>query len=174
MNSEKKKNSGLIILDTEVCNLFVKKAKSGNLNLYLGILLFFFPCFPCSFQGTKKSARSFSDRSFFMDVRAGCPFQNACFYRIWRAWPKFLAGCPQGYPAQKLPLWAEFSFLVLRGGACAFFFLRLTTLSFASHARPDARHVTWSAALVCQMRYHDDPRPCCHPASRIWHVMGGA
>ena len=28
----------------------------------------------------KKSARSFSDRSFFMDVRAGCPCENACFF----------------------------------------------------------------------------------------------
>ena len=34
--------------------------------------------------GNEKSARSFSDRSFFMDVRAGCPFRNACFSRIWR------------------------------------------------------------------------------------------
>ena len=32
-----------------------------------------------SLIGNGKSARSFSDRSFFMDVRAGCPFQNACF-----------------------------------------------------------------------------------------------
>ena len=29
--------------------------------------------------GNEKSARSFSDRSFFMDVRAGYPFRNACF-----------------------------------------------------------------------------------------------
>ena len=50
--------------------------------------------------GNGKPARSFSDRSFFMDVRAGCPFQNACFSSIWRAWPKFLAGCPQRYPAK--------------------------------------------------------------------------
>ena len=50
--------------------------------------------------GNEKSARSFSDRSFFMDVRAGCPCQNASFSRIWRAWPKFSAGCPQGYPPQ--------------------------------------------------------------------------
>ena len=35
-----------------------------------------------------------------MDVRAGCRCQNAYFSRIWRAWPKFLAGCPQGYPAK--------------------------------------------------------------------------
>ena len=35
--------------------------------------------------GNEKSARSFSDRSFFMDVRVGCPFRNACFSRIWRA-----------------------------------------------------------------------------------------
>ena len=50
--------------------------------------------------GNGQSARSFLDRSFFMDVRAGCLFQYACFSRIWRAWPKFLAGCPQGYPAR--------------------------------------------------------------------------
>ena len=29
--------------------------------------------------GNEKSARSFSDRSFFVDVRAACPCQNACF-----------------------------------------------------------------------------------------------
>ena len=44
--------------------------------------------------GNEKSARSFADRSFFMDVRGGCPFRNGCFSRIWRVWPKFLAGCP--------------------------------------------------------------------------------
>ena len=33
-------------------------------------------------------------------VCAGCPCQDAIFSRIWRARPKFLAGCPQGYPAQ--------------------------------------------------------------------------
>ena len=32
------------------------KGKSGNLNLFLGILLFF-PCFPCSFQGRKGKIR---------------------------------------------------------------------------------------------------------------------
>ena len=36
-----------------------------------------------------------------MDVRAGCRCQNAClFSRIWRAWPKLLAGCLQGYPVK--------------------------------------------------------------------------
>ena len=35
--------------------------------------------------GSEKSDRSFSDRSFFMDVRAGCPCQNSSFSRIWRA-----------------------------------------------------------------------------------------
>ena len=29
--------------------------------------------------GNERSARHFSDRSFFMDVRAGCPRQNAIF-----------------------------------------------------------------------------------------------
>ena len=31
--------------------------------------------------GNEKLTRSFSDRSSFMDVRAGCPFQNACFFQ---------------------------------------------------------------------------------------------
>ena len=62
--------------------------------------------------GNEKSARSFSDRSFFVDVRAACPCQNACFSRIWRAWPKFSAGCPQGRPAENFGLWADFSFLI--------------------------------------------------------------
>ena len=58
--------------------------------------------------GNEKSARSFSDWSFFMDVRMGCPFQNAWFSRIWRAWPKFLAGCPQGCPAENFLLGLHF------------------------------------------------------------------
>ena len=63
------------------------------------------PFSPCPFSASsnrerKKNARSFSDRSFFMDVCAGCPCQNAYFSKIWRAWPKFSAGCPQGYPPQ--------------------------------------------------------------------------
>ena len=48
-----------------------------------------------------KISPNVSDRSFFMALRAGCLFQTACFFsRIWRAWPKFLAGRPQGYPAK--------------------------------------------------------------------------
>ena len=35
--------------------------------------------------GNEKSARSFSDRSFFVDIRAGSRCQNASFSRIWRA-----------------------------------------------------------------------------------------
>ena len=61
--------------------------------------------------GNEKSARSFSDRSFFVDVRAACPCQNSCFSRIWRAWPKFSAGCPQGRPEENFGFWADFSFL---------------------------------------------------------------
>ena len=40
------------------------------------------------FLENEKSARSFSDRSFFMDVRVGCPFRNACFSRIRSVWRK--------------------------------------------------------------------------------------
>ena len=32
--------------------------------------------------GNEKSARSFSDRSFFVDVRAGCRSQNAYFSKV--------------------------------------------------------------------------------------------
>ena len=49
-----------------------------------------------------------------MDVRAGCPFQNACFPRMWRAWPKFLAGCPQGYPAKNFLFGLNFRFRLKR------------------------------------------------------------
>ena len=52
--------------------------------------------------GEQKRARSFSDRSFFMDVRAGCPCQKCFFSWILRAWPKLSAGGPQGYPPQSL------------------------------------------------------------------------
>ena len=49
-----------------------------------------------------------------MDVRAGCPCRNAYFSRVWRGWPKFLAGRrPQGISGPKLPLWTDFSFLIL-------------------------------------------------------------
>ena len=34
---------------------------------------------PVPLRGNEKSARSFSDRSFFMDVHAGCPCQNVGF-----------------------------------------------------------------------------------------------
>ena len=61
--------------------------------------------FPLSKLGNEKSARSFSDRSFFVDVRAACPCQNACFSRAWRAWPKLWAGCPQGRPAENFLGW---------------------------------------------------------------------
>ena len=32
--------------------------------------------------GNEKSARSFSARSFFVDVRAACPCENACFFPV--------------------------------------------------------------------------------------------
>ena len=47
------------------------KAKSGNLNLFLGILLFF-PCLPCNFQGKKGKIRRkrfrLPDFAFFADA----------------------------------------------------------------------------------------------------------
>ena len=50
----------------------------------------------------RKISRSFSDRSFFHGRPRGLSVQHACFSRIWRVWPKCLAGCPQGYPAKNL------------------------------------------------------------------------
>ena len=46
------------------------------------------------------SSYTHTNRATLCHVRAGCPFQNARFSRICRAWPKFLAGRPQGYPAK--------------------------------------------------------------------------
>ena len=78
----------------------------------------------------ENAAQSFSDQLFLeipygrgrprlgvMDVRG----ENACFSRIWRALTEVLgrdvrANDPRmsaGYPSKKLPLWAEFSFLIL-------------------------------------------------------------
>ena len=80
---------------------------------FLKLFLFFgYFSYFLTILGNEKSARSFSDRSFFVDVRAACPCQNACFSRIWRAWPKFLAGCPQRRPAENFGVWADFSFLI--------------------------------------------------------------
>ena len=60
-----------------------------------------------------KSARSFSGPKFFMNVRAGCRCQHTCFPEFGGPDRGFLAGRPQGYPAKKLPLWADFPFLIL-------------------------------------------------------------
>ena len=57
----------------------------------------------------KISPKFLTDRSSFMDVRAGCLFRNVCFFPGFGGpdrsfWPDVRSG-------QKLPLWAEFSFL---------------------------------------------------------------
>ena len=50
--------------------------------VFLLLLNLSFWCFSPPKEGSKRSARRFSDRSFFMDVRAGCPCRNAYFSRI--------------------------------------------------------------------------------------------
>ena len=97
-------------------------------------------------SGNGKSARSFSDRSFFMDVRAGWPFRNACFSRIVRR----ISG-------QKLPLWAEFSFLTwhLRyyQNSCQSHFsgvhLFFEVFQDFWHSNKEHQSVSWNAALSC-------------------------
>ena len=58
--------------------------------------------------GNEKSARSFSDRSFFMDVRAGCPCENACFFQDMESLTEVFGRMSAGISSAKLPLWAEF------------------------------------------------------------------
>ena len=54
-----------------------------------------------NFLGNETSARNFSDRSFFHGRPRGMSVRKCLFFfRIWRVCPKFLAGCPQGHPAQ--------------------------------------------------------------------------
>ena len=90
-------------------------------------------------------------RSFFMDVQAGCPSQNAWFSSIWRAWPKFLAGCPQGYPAKNFLFGLNFrSWLVVPNeapGLCG-----LTTSQLV--LKMSSRKVTLAvfAELSCNFR----------------------
>ena len=60
--------------------------------------------------GSEFSARSFSDRSFFMDVRVRCPFRNAFFQHL-EGLTEVFGGMSAGMSGPKLPLWAEFLFL---------------------------------------------------------------
>ena len=62
--------------------------------------------------GNEKSARSFSDRSFFVDVRAACPCQNACFFfQHLEGLTEVLGRMSAGTSGRKLPVSADFSFL---------------------------------------------------------------
>ena len=70
-----------------------------------------FVCESC-FLGNGKSARSFADRSFLMDVRVGCPFRNACFFQDLEGLTEVFGGMSAGTSRPKLPLWAEFLFLI--------------------------------------------------------------
>ena len=54
----------------------------------------------------------FSDRSFFMDLRAGCPCQNACFVvQTLERLTEVFGGMSAAISGPKLPLWADLSFL---------------------------------------------------------------
>ena len=64
----------------------------------------------CRASGSEKSARSFSDRSFFVDVRAACPCQNA-FFQDLEGLTEVFGRLSAGSSGRKLPLWADFSFL---------------------------------------------------------------
>ena len=64
-----------------------------------------------TFLGSEKSARSFSDRSFFMDVRAGCLCANTLFQDL-EGLTEVFGRMSAGISGPKLPLWAEFSFLI--------------------------------------------------------------
>ena len=63
--------------------------------------------------GNEKSARSFSDRSFCMDVRTGCRCQSACLSQDLEGLTEVFGRMSAGISGQKLPLWADFSFLTL-------------------------------------------------------------
>ena len=63
------------------------------------------------FRGNEKiSPKFFRPKLFHGRPRGRSVPKWLVFSRIWSAWPKFLAGCPQGYPAKNFP---EFSFLIL-------------------------------------------------------------
>ena len=59
----------------------------------------------------KFSPKFFRPKSFRVDVRTGCPCQNALFSRIWSALTEVFGGASAGISGRKLPLWADFSFL---------------------------------------------------------------
>ena len=61
--------------------------------------------------GIAKSAQSFSDRSFVMDVRVGCPCHNSClFFQDLDGLTEVFNQMSTGISGPNLPLWAYFWF----------------------------------------------------------------
>ena len=61
-----------------------------------------------------KFSPKFSDRSFFVDVRAACPCSNACFSQDLKGLTEVFGRMSAGVSGRKLPLGADFSFLSFR------------------------------------------------------------
>ena len=61
--------------------------------------------------GNEKSARSFSDRSFFMDVRTGGSAPKCFIFQDLEGLTEVFRRMSAGISVPKLPLWADFSFL---------------------------------------------------------------
>ena len=58
---------------------------------------------------------NFQTEVYFVDVRAGCPCQNACFlFQNLEGLTEVFGQMSAGMSGPKLPLWADFSFLIER------------------------------------------------------------
>ena len=71
--------------------------------------------------------------------------------RVWRAWPKFSAGCSQARPAENFGLWADFPFLSV------------------SPKRSDKDPLGWLG--MCWLSWFSGPRGCSGPG---FHLRLGA
>ena len=60
----------------------------------------------------EKSARSFSDRSFFHGRPRGMSVPKCLFFQILEGLTEVFGGMSAGMSGRKLPLWAEVSFLM--------------------------------------------------------------
>ena len=64
--------------------------------------------FRVSFLGNTKN----QPEVFQTEVRAGCPCENACFFQDLEGLSEVFGRMSAGISGPKLPLWAEFSFLI--------------------------------------------------------------
>ena len=97
------------------------RPKSAFFGLFLAFFCLFRP-FPEGAKSTweiqkteEKGLFPLSDRSFFVDVRAACPCQNACFFQDLEGLTEVFGRMSAGTSGRKLPLWADFSLLIWEG-----------------------------------------------------------